>query len=38
MMMIPAIGYEAVMNFNWQELKSWHEAALATYRAIKGIL
>lgn len=34
---MPAIGYEAVMSFNWRELKSWHEAALATYKTMKGI-
>jgi hypothetical protein len=37
MMMMPAIGYEAVMGFNWHELKSWHETALTTWKAMRGI-
>jgi hypothetical protein len=37
MMLMPGMGFETVMNFNWPELKSWHEVAVQTYKAMKGI-
>ena len=37
MMLMPAIGYEAVMKFHWPELKAWHRIAIETFKAIKGI-
>jgi hypothetical protein len=36
MMLMPAIGYEAVMHFNWPELKGWHEIAIQTYKTMRG--
>jgi hypothetical protein len=35
--MMPAIGFNTVMNFNWPELKEWHSAALEVYKNFKGI-
>jgi hypothetical protein len=37
MILMPAIPYDTVMNFHWPELKSWHEVAVATYKALHGI-
>jgi hypothetical protein len=37
MMLMPAMSYENVMNFNWPELKSWHETAVQTFKAMRGI-
>jgi hypothetical protein len=37
MTLMPAIGYETVMRFNWPELKSWHEIAVQTVKAMRGI-
>jgi hypothetical protein len=37
MMLMPAMGYDTVMNFNWPELRGWHEVALKTFKSIRGI-
>jgi hypothetical protein len=37
MMLMPAVGYENVMNFNWPELKGWHEIAVKTFKSIRGV-
>jgi hypothetical protein len=37
MVLMPAIGYENVMSFNWPELKSWHGIAVNTFKSIRGI-
>jgi hypothetical protein len=37
MILMPALGYETVMNFHWPELKSWHEVAMQTYKSMRGI-
>jgi hypothetical protein len=34
---MPAMGYDTVMYFNWPELKSWHEIAIKTFKAMRGI-
>ena len=36
-MLMPAIGYDTVMKFHWPELKAWHNVAIDTYKAMKGI-
>jgi len=37
MMLMPGMSYEAVMRFNWSELKAWHDIAIDTYKTIRGI-
>jgi hypothetical protein len=37
MMLMPAVSYETVMNFNWPELKGWHEVAIKTFKSMRGI-
>jgi hypothetical protein len=37
MTLMPGIGFEAVMKFHWPELKAWHNAAIETYKVMKGI-
>jgi hypothetical protein len=37
MMLMPAAGYETVMDFNWPQLAAWHKTAVTAYKAIHGI-
>jgi hypothetical protein len=37
MMLMPAIGYETVMGFNWPELRGWHGIAVKTFKTMRGI-
>jgi hypothetical protein len=37
MMLMPAIGFQTVMDFHWPELKAWHDVAITTYKNMKGI-
>jgi hypothetical protein len=35
--MMPSIGFETVMGFTWEELKTWQEAAIEVYKNMRGI-
>jgi hypothetical protein len=37
MVLMPSISYETLMNFDWQETKSWHKIAVETRNALRGI-
>lgn len=36
-MLLPSLPYDVLMDFDWQELKSWHGRAIETYKAMRGI-
>jgi hypothetical protein len=37
MMLMPAISFDTVMDFNWPELKAWHKIAIQTFKSMRGI-
>jgi len=37
MQAMPSIGFDAVMNFTWAELKEWHAAAIDVYKSMRGM-
>jgi len=37
MTLMPGMSYEVIQDFNWLELKAWHEIAIDTYKTMKGI-
>jgi hypothetical protein len=36
-MLMPALGFERVMNFYMPELKAWHNEAVGVYNAMHGV-
>jgi hypothetical protein len=37
MVLIPAMGYETVINFNWRELLEWHTTAIQIAKELRGV-
>jgi hypothetical protein len=34
--LLPGVGYEAVMNFSWEELLFWHGKAVNAAKRLRG--
>jgi hypothetical protein len=36
MVIMPGMGFEAVQNMDWPEMKEWHRNAVETWKLMRG--
>lgn len=36
-MLLPALSFETVMEFNWKELTQWRSQVIETYKDLRGL-